>query len=172
MKQNRHGQPADDHLCVGSKIKAQILAREGHEILVTLYGGISAVIRFEDLKDPSWWSSLLICKKPMDVIKVKIIRIADNNIYVVPTDFCAGIMSQTTQVAITLLEDEVSTVNSIKGKEEKISRLEKQMSSASPNDKSRFSRKIVKLREQISFLKTSLRAIQHEKKLYSAYSQL
>ena len=106
----------------------------------------------------------------MDVIQVRIIRIdTDNNVFVVPTDYCAQIMSRKTRAAVALLEDEVSVANSIKGKEEKISRLEHKMNSATPHDKCRFNRKIVRLKEQISSLKTSLDALQHEKKLYKAY---
>ena len=170
MRKHRHGQSADQSLCVGSKIRAQILARENHEVLVTLSGGIPAIIRFDDLKEPSWWSALLICKNSMDVIQVRIIRIdTDNNVFVVPTDYCAQIMSRKTRAAVALLEDEVSVANSIKGKEEKITRLEHKMNSATTHDKCRFNRKIVRLKEQISSLKTSLDALQHEKKLYKAY---
>ena len=165
MCKHKAGQTAYPGICVGAKVRAQLLAREGHEVLVSLPEGLHAVIRFDDLKDPSWWSTLMMSKNVMDVIKVKIIRIdAQNQIYVVPTDFCAKIMSDATQANISLLEDEVSTDIIIKGKEEKISRLKTEMSRS--EDKFRFGRKIVRLKNDLTRLYKVKTAILNEKEYY------
>ena len=106
-------------------------------------------------------------KNAMDVIKVKIIRIDVNNqIYVVPTDYCAQIMSNTAKADISMLEDEVSVSTEIRNKEEKISRLENLKKGAPNVEKFRINRKIVTIKHRILWLQRVLNAIRTEKTLY------
>lgn len=165
MKKHRNSLSANPGLHVGSKVRALILSREDHEILVKLSGGCFATISFDDLKFPKWWSKILISKETGDVIKVKIIKIDETeNISVVPTEYCLQMMS-VRESDLSSLEEENILNNIIKSKESRIRRIQNNLCKLPRCIVEKQLQKIQKLEQQIRQKKDELTAFQMQNRL-------